>query len=302
MPDVVPDFSEPPDSRWAVRGGADDLPALLHRAAEYLDSLAAVRAVNGLRLDLDGDEVVLTVSFDHWRLPADLDYLDLRVARDHHFGEGQRDDIEFMVALATELHANSILDFGCGTGQLAVALADGERRVTGLDPAKAMLDLASTREGARLVEWVFGDIRALDARDLDLIVMTGNIPSNIRTDAAWEELLGRFHTALRPGGHLAFGSWNPGARWAKWRAQGSLVLPTGSGVRVRSGGGDGPGMELADGRERLYSGDEWRYRTPDELTGSLVGAGFVVEQTYGDWQQSPLTPVSPDIVIVARCA
>jgi hypothetical protein len=69
----VADFSAPPDSRWTVRGAADDLVALLHRAAEFLDSLAAVQAVSGLQLDRDGDDVVLTVSFDHWHLPADLD-------------------------------------------------------------------------------------------------------------------------------------------------------------------------------------------------------------------------------------
>jgi SAM-dependent methyltransferase len=162
-----------------------------------------------------------------------------------------------------------------------------------------MLDLASTREGADLVEWVWGDVRALDARDLDLVVMTGNIPSNIRTDEAWDELVRAVHSALRPGGHLGFGSLNPDARWEKWRSDGTLVLRTGGGARVRSAG-DGDGMELADGRERLYWGDEWRYRTHEELDRSLAGAGFVVEQTYGDWRRSPLTPASPEIIFVTR--
>jgi SAM-dependent methyltransferase len=300
MAEGIPDFAAPPDSRWSVRGAADDLAELLHRAAEYLESLAAVRAVRGLDLGRDGDDVVLTVSFDHWQLPADLDYLDGRLARQYHYGEGQRDDIDFMVDLADELNAETIIDYGCGTGQLAVALARRGRRVIGVDPAKAMLDLAQNREGAELVDWVWGDISALEARDLDLAVMTGNIPSNLRTDEAWQKLLVGLHGALRADGRLAFGSWNPDALWEKWRSRGALVVPTGGGARVRSGSGDGPGMKLAEGRERLYSGDEWRYRTYDELTRSLAVTRFSVELTYGDWQRSPLTASSPDIVVVGR--
>src|SRR5437016_10919460 len=105
------------DDRWSVRGSSDNVAALLARASEYLDSIAAGAAVRGLALDREGDEVVLTVAFDHWQLPADLDYLDPSVAGEYHFGEGQRDDLDFMVALAAQLDARTIVDFGCGTGQ-----------------------------------------------------------------------------------------------------------------------------------------------------------------------------------------
>lgn len=300
MPEGSPDFSEPPDSRWSVRGAVDDLADLLRGAADYLESLGAVRAVRGVALEREGGDVVLTVSFNHWDLPADLDYLDVRVAREYHYGEGRRDDIDFMVELAQALNAESIVDYGCGTGQLAVALARPGRRVIGVDPAKAMLDLAKSREGADRVEWVWGDITALASRDVDLAVMTGNIPSNLRTDESWRKLLVGLHRALRDDGHLAFGSWNPEALWEKWRSRGALVLPTGDGARVRSGPSDGPGMELADGTERLYSGDEWRYRTHDEFARSLAAAGFAIEQVYGDWRRSPLRQESPDIVVIAR--
>ena len=68
-----------------------------------------------------------------------------------------RDDIDFMVALASEVGARTVVDFGCGTGQLAVALAQRGCRVIAVDPAKAMLDLARERQGSELVEWVWGD-------------------------------------------------------------------------------------------------------------------------------------------------
>jgi hypothetical protein len=59
-------------------------------------------------------------------------------------------------------------------------------------------------------------------------------------------------------------------------------------------------MELVDGREWLSSPSVWRYRTHEELVRSLTRAGFEVTLEYGDWDRSPLTATSPDIVLVAR--
>ena len=294
-----PDFGIPPYSGWTVRGPADDPSALLRRAAEFLDSVAANHALTGVSLTRDGDEVVVDVAFDHWKLPADLDYLDPRLA--HHDGEDPRDDFTFMFELAAQVDARRIVDLGCGAGRLAVTLASGTRRVVGVDPSKAMLDRARTREGADRVEWIRGDITALHTRDVDLVVMTGNIPSTRVTDEAWDQLLHGVHMVLRAGGHLAFGSWNPRARpWKNWKSHPAVVPAGDGGARVGVGGRLGLGIELEPGREWLSSPSVWRYRTYEELVQSLTRAGFEVEQAYGDWDRSPLTATSPDIVLVAR--
>ncbi|HZU15986.1 MAG TPA: class I SAM-dependent methyltransferase [Candidatus Dormibacteraeota bacterium] len=266
------------------------MSALLARASEYLATIQVGDAVRDVKLDRADDEVVLTIAFDHWKLPADLDYLDPTLARAYHFGEEERDDIDFMVALATDLDARTIVDFGCGTGQLAVALAKGSRRIIAIDPAKAMLDLARERDGADAVEWIWGDASALTTADVDLAVMLGNIPSAHNTDEAWDNSIRALHTCLRPGGRLAFGSWNPTAlpweRRGTW--DGMVVEPVGEGVRVGAAGA-GRGTDLADGRERLWSPSVWRYRTEHEFTASLTRAGFVVERVQGDWAGAPLT-------------
>lgn len=282
-----------------MRGPADELSALLRRAADFVDSIAANDAVSGISLERDGNDMVIDVAFDHWQLPADLDYLDPRVA--HHDTDGPRDDFDFMVNLAAELDARTIVDLGCGAGRLAVMLASEGRRVIGVDPSKAMIDRARAREGAERVEWVWGDVHALVARDVDLVVMTGNIPSTRVTDDAWDELLDGVRTALRTGGHIAFGSWNPRARrWENWDWD-PVVVPIGDGgARVGVGGRLALGMELVEGREWLSSPSVWRYRTHEELVESLTRAGFDVEQCYGDWDRSPQTDTSPDIVLVAR--
>ncbi|MHB8341491.1 MAG: class I SAM-dependent methyltransferase, partial [Mycobacteriales bacterium] len=55
--------------------------------------------------------------------------------------------------------ASSMLDLGCGTGFIALALAGRVRRVTGVDPDADMLgeaDRAATACGSRNVKWVLG--------------------------------------------------------------------------------------------------------------------------------------------------
>jgi 2-polyprenyl-3-methyl-5-hydroxy-6-metoxy-1,4-benzoquinol methylase len=293
------DFGEAPDSRWSVRGSIDDLPALLGRASAFLDIVAASRAVRDIslqRYDSSGEAEVV-VSFNHWLLPADLDYL---VALHPGRGDDQVDDIGFVLDLAERLEARSAIDFGCGWGALAVALAERGLEVTGIDPARAMLEQARARDSAEVVRWVQGDAQALEeAGPVDLVVMTGNIPSIYVSDQAWDELLRAIRGALRPGGHVAFGSWNPRTRpWESWGGE-ARAVPAGQGG-FRVGGEIGGGIELAGGKERLHAPSVWRYRTAEELVRSLTHAGFEIEEAYGDWQESPLLSASPEIVLVAQ--
>ncbi|WP_345444518.1 class I SAM-dependent methyltransferase [Rothia endophytica] len=48
------------------------------------------------------------------------------------------------------------MDLGCGTGVPTVTLAGADRKVMGIDPASAMLDVARAREGGDSVQWVQG--------------------------------------------------------------------------------------------------------------------------------------------------
>jgi SAM-dependent methyltransferase len=53
----------------------------------------------------------------------------------------------------------SLLDIGCGTGQLTVPLADRYDRVIGADPSPDMLALARARSGGAPVAWLLADDR-----------------------------------------------------------------------------------------------------------------------------------------------
>jgi ubiquinone/menaquinone biosynthesis C-methylase UbiE len=99
--------------------------------------------------------------------------------------DGGRDDLTAYLAIADELGADRVLDVGCGTGSLAILLAESGRTVVGVDPAEASLEVARSKDGAEGVTWLHGDATTVPALDADLAVMTGNVAQVFLTDDDW---------------------------------------------------------------------------------------------------------------------
>ncbi len=221
-----------------------------------------------------------------------------------------RADLGFYIGLAAELSASSVVDIGCGTGVLACELARRGHQVTGVDPSPAMLDVARHRPGGERVRWVAGDASLLEPGQADLAVMTAHVAQVIADDRGWHRTLSATHRALRPGGRVAFESRNPGAReWASWTPQASrrrlhhaALGPVEVWQQVVAVQGDLVTSEIhyrfPDGEE-LVSTNQLRFRTREELTASLTGAGFSVERVAGDWDLRPVEPDSPELIFVA---
>jgi SAM-dependent methyltransferase len=242
----------------------------------------------------------------------DLHYVDPRLVELYDHDNPRGADTDFYLGLATDLDVRRILDLGCGTGMLTRELAaiDG-RQVIGVDPAQAMLAVARRAPGADRVQWVKGDAGVLGTPEADLVVMTGNVAQVFLDDAEWAATLHAIHAALCPGGHLAFESRNPNDRaWERWTREATYeridsahgpmecwleVVSVGNG-RVHI---DGYNVFTATG-EVVIASSELRFRSQAELTESLIGAGFSVEQVYGDWEHGPLASGSPVMVFLAR--
>ncbi|WP_446665141.1 class I SAM-dependent methyltransferase [Flexivirga sp. B27] len=220
--------------------------------------------------------------------PPDAGFADPRLAVLYDHFDDDRSDLDVYAAMFDELDVHKIVDVGCGTGCLAVLLAERGLEVTGVDPAVASLDVARGKPYADRVTWVKGDATALAGRvsDADLAVMTGNVAQVFVDDADWAATLGAIHEVLRDGGWLVFETRRPEMRaWETWTTPPTeVVLPDGRRgtdsmtvteiqlplVTFEST------LELAG--ETLKSVSTLRFREYDEIVADLEQHGFEVAE------------------------
>jgi SAM-dependent methyltransferase len=244
-------------------------------------------------------------------MKLDLHYIDTRLVELYDRENPRGADTDFYLALATDINARRIIDFGCGTGLLTCELAIEGRQIIGIDPSAAMLAVAQRKPGAERVQWIEGDSSALGKREADLAIMTGNVAQVFLDDSEWETTLQALHTALRPGGYLAFESRNPLARaWEKWNHDDTFEqINTAFGLmecwlelvkvendRVRFVGHN----VFKSTGEDVIASSELRFRHKAELVNSLINTGFTIEHIYGNWHSEPFTETSRLMVFVTQ--
>ncbi|MEU4426411.1 methyltransferase domain-containing protein [Actinoplanes sp. NPDC024001] len=209
-------------------------------------------------------------------------------------------DDDFFMAVLAERSAPRVLDLGCGTGRLAIAMAAAGHEVTGVDPATAALDAARRKPGAARVRWVLGSAEKLPAATFDAAFLTSHTSQFIVGDQEWPAALRSLRNALVPGGRLIFDSRDPAARpWEKWNPEDSrrsIVLAGGEVVtawtEVTAVGAEGlvsftHHYRFSDGGH-LTSAAQMRFRTEEDLRDALWTAGFRVDRIYGGWGREPV--------------
>ena len=221
-----------------------------------------------------------------------------------------RPDFSFYLPLV--MSAESVLDVGCGTGELLRRARDAGHtgRLCGLDPAAAILQVARRRQD---IEWLLGDLTSVDwDREFDLVVMTGHAFQVFLEDEDLRVSLAAIRTALTERGRFVFETRNPLVRgWLSWTADnpveivhgGAVVSMTGEVLKV-----DGDLVSFAN----TYTSQNWerqevsrstlRFLDVNSLSSFLSGAGLAIEEQFGDWDRRPLTDTSPEIITVARRA
>ncbi|MFG2222381.1 class I SAM-dependent methyltransferase [Streptomyces sp. NPDC048644] len=231
---------------------------------------------------------------------------------------GASDDFSLNLVMS----AGAVLDVGCGTGTLLHRARERGHtgRLCGLDPAAAMLDRARAR-GRTGIEWVHGGLGdglgpgALRGsgrgRGFDLIVMTGHAFQVLLDDTALHHALAFVRGALADGGRFAFETRHPSARpWERWTPEHAVEVTRPDGVTCRiehhvETPVDGELVRFTttfttSGRERPRTGrSTLRFLPPAALSSCLTDAGLTAVAQYGDWDRSPLTESSPEIITLA---
>ncbi|NEA63866.1 class I SAM-dependent methyltransferase [Streptomyces sp. SID12488] len=169
-----------------------------------------------------------------------------RFARLAESGHDIHGEAAFCAALLK--HTARILDAGCGTGRIAIRLAELGHHCTGVDVDPSMLAVA--RRDAPTQEWLLGDLARLDTLGLhpgfDLALAAGNVIPLLApgTEAA---VVRQLADTLRPGG----------------------LLVTGMGL-------DAAHLPLPKPPVTLAEFDHW-----------CTGAGLTLRQRYATWNGDP---------------
>ena len=240
-----------------------------------------------------------------------MDYTDSQVAEIYDAANPLAQDSLFYLALAGSRPC-SVLDLGCGTGTLCCALAERGHKVTGVDPAAAMLDVARRKPHPNRVEWVEATAQSYQSQKrFDLIFMTGHAFQTLLIDA---DILATFETMrvhLNGGGRAAFETRNPGVDWAsEWAGRQRLIrMPSGEEVletlEIRGAGAEFISFQTTYRfpHATLTTSSTLRFPSREHIAGLLSRARLGVREVFGDWELSPFDqPSSREMIFVAARA
>ena len=233
-------------------------------------------------------------------------------------------DVDFYVEMARE-SGGPVLELGCGTGRISIAVARAGIAVTGIDISPRMAQVAQDK-AARLglserCTFQSGDMATVRlAERYPLVVMPFRSFHSMLTPEEQRQALGRVRAQLTPGGVLAMDTFNPDVNSLAGDEKSRLayhlkdVEREGGGTLVVWGQNSwDPVTQVNDTRltieevsdegvveRRLIRDVEQRYTFRYEMEHLLELCGFDLEAVYGDFDGGPVTEDTEDLVWVAR--
>ena len=223
-------------------------------------------------------------------------------------------DLPFWLALAGR-EAGPIIEWGAGTGRIAVPLAAAGHDVTAVEISGGMAERG--REKSRSIEWIVGDMRDVrPVRCYGLAVCAFNSFLCLRSIDDALAFLRNAHEHLAPDGLLGIevSAFSPEelAGSTELRHDFTRELPDGWLDRFSRSSYDAAtqlmGMRLFYERydalgvleNRRAHGLTIRTTNRDELILMLKLAGFEEEAVYGGFEGQPFTLESDHLVVLAR--
>jgi SAM-dependent methyltransferase len=199
--------------------------------------------------------------------------------------------VDFLVELAGNGRA---LEFGIGTGRIALPLARRGVPVHGIDMSKAMVAKLSEKQGGEGIGVTIGDFATTRvAGSFSLVYLVFNTIMNLTTQAAQVECFRNAAAHLQPGGCFVIELWVPELQ----------RLPQGETFRafhvsearwgideydVANQGLISHHFEIVQGKLERFSAP-YRYAWPAELDLMAELAGMTLRERWGGWKREPVT-------------
>jgi len=239
--------------------------------------------------------------------------------------KGRLQDVAFYRSAARDF-GDPILELGCGTGRITMALAEAGKRITGLDLSGRMLERAVKKraelrvEARERVHLMQGDMARFDLGEKFRLVIIPFRPFQHLLEVRQQmDCLECVRKHLAPGGRLILDVFQTDAERmhdpVHMREVQLTEYETADGRRVRISerlaafhrAEQRNDVEMIfsikhrDGRqERLVFAWPLRYFFRFEVEHLLARCGFKVAALYGDFDRSPIRGDSPEMIFVAE--
>ena len=237
-------------------------------------------------------------------------------------------EIDFYRQLArdTTSQQRSILEVACGTGRVAIQLADAGISIVGIDLSQEMLDIARNKSAGRPnIRWVHADMRSFDLGEkFGLAIVPAYSFQLLLTESDQTACLKQIVRHLEPGSHLVLHlethdpDWLaslPSNDYTPFEKAGETIhlatgqrirvsyawchVPTTQSVAVRSRYetiGESGGISACTDRGPL----EMHCTSPHNLEQLLAQSGFKTEAIYGDFLGSPYDEDADEMIWLAQ--
>ncbi|MFC4942498.1 class I SAM-dependent DNA methyltransferase [Pseudonocardia sp. GCM10023141] len=219
-------------------------------------------------------------------------------------------DADATVAGLSELAGpgGSVLEYGAGTGRIAIPLAARGHDVVGVEISEAMLVELRAKPGSDAVTAVLGDMTTVElGRTFDLACVPFNSIFTLPTQDDQVELFRNAAMHLRPGGRFALESVMTGDKPGSGPVPRLRVADVGADRMVLAGGVLDPITQFYQGTWAVLGPNgttfyplQGRHVTHAEMDLMARIAGLELEHRLADWTRAAVTPWSRQHVSVYR--
>ncbi len=208
--------------------------------------------------------------------------------------------VNFLADLAG---TGAALEFGVGTGRIAVPLSQRGVSVHGIDISSAMVARLQAKPGANDIGVTIGDFATTKVpQPFTLVYLVYNTISNLTTQEEQSECFRNAAAHLEPGGHFVIEVVVPDLQRLPpgETVRAFKVTPTHLGfdqIDVATQTSISHHYFMVDGRLETFS-SPFRYVWPSELDLMARLAGMTLRERWSDWKREPFTNESRSHVSV----